>query len=216
MGSVEPLAGTYLPWLAHRATLGVHADTLVVATLFDAVIRVVEEFGETASGSHREWDRTHSLPQHIRSPTPREAVREFEWIQVNGDQVVIDEIPQILTATFDRKGNLFAVRPYRAVRERIDGGATGWKRRWRPTHLSLDIYDIRGNDLGRFDLPFPTVRWIRVDGVGRILVSPDPQRIVVFANPLDTLQPCAGAGGLIRIDTTDAPEISKDEQSAGR
>lgn len=156
LGPIRSAGGRYLTWLSSASALGAAGDTLVVVDL--NLARFYRYARPSVNGAFVAVD-TIELPRYFEAPRPEETARRSPELQ--GELVWEFRAQRHLEAAdIDSVGRVYVIRN----RKRSSRDSR------LPPEQALEVYGTRGQTLGSFGLTMTRVRFVKVDGSGRILL----------------------------------------------
>ena len=199
--------GLYLSSAQAQVRLGVLGDTILVASLSEAVIT---KHGQTDLDVWEPIDRAR-LPRYFSIPEAWEAVWPVPWLDEASEQVRVYTVPHFSEGTFGPDGTFWAIRNVRVRWNRRDSRLAqrvyGMAGRWEVTDQVLELYSNDGILVEAYRIPDGegSVSSVYVDeGAEFFLVGPDGA-VTVVANPRSMQQLCEGAVWPITLATVDSP-----------
>lgn len=174
----EPLQGRFLDSVLDRSKLGLWAgDTLAVIRLSDGLVRLAP------GPDPKRSEASFILWPGSEMPTPYEEVWEPEWLQYGAQIVRIVHLPQLLDATTDGEGGIWAIRVVSAEwekpRSRMERAVFERSGRWVPSDVRL-VHRSRDGHQRAYSLSLPGFRELRGvhQGVVALMVGRDSLAIV--------------------------------------
>lgn len=207
--------GKYLTWSRGRVEIGAVADTLLVLSISDAVLK-----GYVPADNHSDslvvgW--ATQLPRYFVAPKPREEIFSSPFLPPGrGEVPYIIDLHHAAGATFGPGGRAYVLRNYAAEWERRRNRFTDTQGAWKITRQGLEVFDRRGQLLGAYALPTPSPAWIRIDEVGRLFFrGAEVGTLIVARDPVSDSQVCLGFPPRIDLQIVDRPlDLSVEDGNA--
>lgn len=207
VGWVPDRQGVYLSSAQAQARLGVLGDTIVVASLNDAVITKHVQTDPDV------WEPIAQarLPRYFAIPEAWEAVWPVPWLDEASEQVRVYTVPHFSEGSFGSDGTFWAIRNVRVRWNRRDSRLAervyGMAGRWEVTDQVLELYSSDGNLVNAYRIPGGegSVSSVHVDEGAEFFLVGSDGAVTVVANPRSMRQPCEGPVWPIVLATVDSP-----------